>query len=160
MEPNQKQRIEELYLAMHDMLLVYGQTALQSRTLAEEAVQETFRIACTKPEAVLGSPNPQGWLVNTLKNVIANTVKERNRTQRILAEYLTSCTRNPGTEDQLSLDVQHADLFDQEDYRLIRGIAIEGKTILELAREREISLNACKKRVQRARENLRKYFSE
>lgn len=44
----QAQRIEQLYRELYLPLCIYANSALQSRPLAEEAVQDTFRIACTK----------------------------------------------------------------------------------------------------------------
>ena len=43
---------------------------LRDHCLAEEAVQETFRIACAKADRLAESENRQGWLINTLKNVL------------------------------------------------------------------------------------------
>lgn len=42
------------------MLFTYAMALLGSETAAEEAVQESFRIACMKPEALIGSDNPRG----------------------------------------------------------------------------------------------------
>jgi len=70
--------IDRLYLQMYPMLFEYARSSLSSDALAEEAVQDTFIIACQKPEALCESPNPEGWLVNTLKNVLSNTKRSQN----------------------------------------------------------------------------------
>ena len=44
--------IEQLYREMYTRLCFYAKNALGSRTLAEEAVQDTFRIACIKPDTI------------------------------------------------------------------------------------------------------------
>ena len=72
MNTEQSEIIEQLYLEMHDMLICYARSALEEDGLAEEAVHETFYIACQKPEQLCGSPNPKGWLVQTLKFTIKN----------------------------------------------------------------------------------------
>ena len=53
--------IEQLYREMYTRLCFYAKNALGSRTLAEEAVQDTFRIACIKPDSCLlyTSPSPR-----------------------------------------------------------------------------------------------------
>ena len=61
MDKEQSRFIEQLYMEMYDMLITYARCALQEESLAEEAVQETFRIACQKPESLRESPNPNGW---------------------------------------------------------------------------------------------------
>lgn len=53
-------------------MIAYAISALNDRSLAEEAVQDTYRIACAKADDFLSSPNPKGWLLNTLKYVIKN----------------------------------------------------------------------------------------
>ena len=59
------QEIDRLYLQMYTRLFEYARSVLPNDALAEEAVQDTFAIACKKPEALLRSPNPPGWLVVT-----------------------------------------------------------------------------------------------
>ena len=62
--------IEQLYFEMYNKLFLYAQSALRDHCLAEEAVQETFRIDCAKADRLAESENRQGWLINTLKNVL------------------------------------------------------------------------------------------
>ena len=69
MKARYKLEIERLYLQLYPLLFEYARSSLSSDSLAEEAVQDTFRIACQKPEAMINSPNPEGWIMNTLKNV-------------------------------------------------------------------------------------------
>lgn len=69
-QPNEV--ITELYMRMYDFLLDYAEIRLENYSLAEEAVQETFKIACLKQDALCNGVRPEGWLVNTLKNVISN----------------------------------------------------------------------------------------
>ena len=50
MNATQHDMIENLYMEMFDMLFVYANSSIKNEPLAEEAVQETFRIACQKSE--------------------------------------------------------------------------------------------------------------
>lgn len=157
MDPQYSKKIEQLYLEMYDMLLTYAQCSFQEEPLAEEAVQETFRIACQKPEQMCESVNPKGWLVNTLKYTICNMKRSRENARRLLSEYLTQAGEDAAvSEDLLSLQLQYGTLYDTEEFRLIREMAVDGKSHLEMAQERGISVDACKKRVQRAKEVLQK----
>lgn len=64
LDKRQNHFIEELYIEMHDKLTVYAQSALDDPSQAEEAVQDTFRIACAKPDDLLSSNNPlSSWKV-------------------------------------------------------------------------------------------------
>lgn len=152
--------IEELYIKQYDMLLAYAMRTLKNDDMAEEAVQETFRIACQKADVLYESANKEGWLLNTLKNVILNIEKIQWRSERKIAEFsktLESFYDGPSCVD---LDVLYKDLASTEEYILIKEMVLEQKSIRELAESRGISIAACKKRVQRAKQLLRKQLEE
>lgn len=157
MNAEQRKEIEQLYIQMYDMLTAYARCSLSEETLAEEAVQETFRIACQKPEDLCNSPNPKGWLVNTLKFTIRNMKRSRESARQILSEYLADQSRQIlYSDDKVSLDVLYENVADLEAFKLLKEMAIDGKSCLEIAKSRGISVSACKKRVQRAKELLQK----
>lgn len=160
MNAEQNKLIEQLYNEMFDMLLSYASASLEDAPLAEEAVQETFQIACQKPEQLLESQNPKGWLVNTLKYTIRNIKRNRDHTRQILAKYLVMQTSDIAvSEDKVSLQVMYGDLADTEEFKLLKEMAVDGKSHLEMAKARGISVSACKKRVQRAKEKLQEKIS-
>lgn len=157
MTSNQKKRIEAFYLEMYDLLFIYARTALSDESLAEEAIQETFRIVCTKPEALLSSPNPKGWIINTLKYTIQNMKRSREKANILLTQYLAANSNSVAfSEDRISLEVTYENVAHSEEFQLIKEMAVDGKSHLEMAQSRGISVDACKKRVQRAKEYLRR----
>lgn len=156
MTSDQRKRIEEFYLEMYDRLFIYARSALDNESLAEEAIQETFRIVCMKPEDLLSSPNPKGWIVNTLKYTIQNMKRSRDKANVLLTQYLAANSSVAFSEDRISLEVTYENVAHSEEFQLIKEIAVEGKSHLEMAQSRGISVDACKKRVQRAKEFLRR----
>lgn len=157
MTSDQLKRIEEFYLEMYDRLFFYARSTLDNESLAEEAIQETFRVACTKPDELLASPNPKGWLVNTLKYTIQNTKRSRDKANVLLTQYLAANSSNVAfSEDRIRLEVTYENVAHSEEFALIKEMAIDGKSHLEMAQARGISVAACKKRVQRAKEFLRR----
>lgn len=157
MNAEQKRRIGELYLEMYEKLMVYARVNLDSESLAEEAVQETFRIACQKPGSICSSFNPQGWLVNTLKNTIRNMKSSRATARRIVETYLMAQLRElSAAEDRISVNVLYENVADLEEFKLLSEMAIEGRSHEEMAKARGITISACKKRVQRAKETLQR----
>ena len=152
-----RQAIDKLYLQMYPRLFEYARSTLANDALAEEAVQDTFAIACQKPDALLNSPKPSGWLMVTLKNVISNTIRKQQTAQRILADY---CALHgielATTQNQLDIKTLYADLAQSDDFILIKEMAIDGRSCLQMAESRGITLAACRKRIQRARERLQK----
>lgn len=157
METNHKRLIECLYLEMYDMLLAYARSAVDEESLAEEAVQETFLIACQKATELSHSPNPKGWLIKALKYTICNLKRSRAAAGRILSNYLTAQARESSfSEDKVPLEVLYENMADLEEFKLMKEFAVDGKSHLEMAKDRGISVSACKKRVQRAKALLQK----
>ena len=157
MTVEQSKLIEQLYQDMYDMLIIYARCSLDGEALAEEAVQETFQIACQKPESLFASLNPQGWLFNTLKNTIRNMKRTRESARLLLSRYLAMQTKDVAfTEDKVSLEILYENVADTEAFQLIKEMAIDGRSHLEMATARGITVAACKKRVQRAKETLQK----
>ena len=161
--PDQDRKISELYHEMFQMLFHYAKAALGNASFAEEAVQDTFRIACSNPEACLGSPNPKGWLLETLKNVIRNMRRSFERKQR-LTDKLISIANLSETSESLEHTDDLAALKDicisvlgENDFRLFLRVAMDQLTIAEAATEFGISVEACKKRIQRARTKLQNF---
>ena len=157
MTAEQSNRIEQLYFEMYELLLAYARSSLENDSLAEESVQETFRIACLKPNDLLESPNPKGWLINTLKNTIRNSKRSRATARKLLVAYMAEGNYDIAySEDKISLEVMFENVAHLDEFKLIKEMAVEGKTHLEMANARGISVDACKKRVQRAKEFLRR----
>ena len=157
MKARYKLEIERLYLQLYPLLFEYARSSLSSDSLAEEAVQDTFRIACQKPEAMINSPNPEGWIMNTLKNVLKNTIRNQNISRRILLDYFASNINDiTVTNDRVGLEILYEDVADLEEFKIVKAMALEGKSYLEMSQELGISMAACRKRMQRARETLRK----
>ncbi len=160
MNARYSKEIDRLYLQMYSMLFEYARSSLSNDALAEEAVQDTFTIACQKPEALCGSPNPEGWLVNTLKNVLSNTIRSQNIAKRILMDYFASHANDISvSSDRVSLEVLYNDIADLEEFKLLKEMALDGRSYLEMAEARGISVGACRKRVERAKKVLQKKFS-
>ncbi len=147
--------IERLYLLMYDKLFVYARSTLSNDSLAEEAVQETFRIACQNPDKLCASPNPQGWLVLTLRNTIRNIKSNQATAKRIIEKYLvTQIKEFTVLDDGIRLNILYENVADTEEFKILAEMAIEKRSHEEMAKARGISISACKKRVQRAKEVL------
>lgn len=161
LDKRQKHSIEELYVEMYNKLMVYAQSALDDSSQTEEAVQDTFRIACAKADDLLSSNNPRGWLFKTLKNVIKNTLHSRARLNNLLISIdVDTYVEDINSKSEENIDLIYSNFADKEDYKLLKRIALERSTMLEVAQELGISVEACKKRVQRARKKLQKYLKE
>lgn len=152
--------IETLYIKNASLLFNYANIILSNASLAEEAVQETFVIACIKQHALENSPNPEGWIMNTLKNVCRNIQKNRNYyLSRILSlnEFVLGTT-DLESDDLWETNVQ--DFISKEDFMILKKIILDGYSYKDLAKELGISIEACKKRAQRAKQRFRKNYNK
>lgn len=167
MEKAEQEYLEQLFLEMRKMLLQYAKLHVNGVSLAEDAVQEVFVIAGTRLDSLMASENPQGWLVNTLKNVLRAARRSAARQNQVyLASLSDEAARTgsgadlSGTADMNWVDLFYAGLIPEDDFRLIKLIDLEGYSIREAAKLLSISEEACKKRVQRARARLKTALDE
>ncbi len=146
--------IEQLYKDMYPALHVYASRILEDVPLAEEAIQDAFCIACAKREQFLSSANPRSWIMCTLKYVCRNRLRTQAKLKALLQSLDTDRGLLGGTPELMSVDVLFGDVSDSEDFQLLKRIALDRCTMLEVAEDLGISVEACKKRVQRARKRL------
>ena len=146
--------VERLYQEMYPALHAYAKRILDNSALAEEAGQDAFCIACAKREDLLRSGEPRGWIVCTLKYVMRNMLRTQAKTANLLSLF-QSMEKPDQAEDTVNVDVLFGDIADSEDFQLLKRIALDRCTMLEIAEDLGISVEACKKRVQRARKRLR-----
>lgn len=161
LDKEQDHLIEKLYIEMYYSLSAYAKSALNDPQLAEEAIQDTFRIACAKADDLLASYNPRGWLLNTLKYVIKNMIRSRARLNSMIISsiYIDEIGENVNkSAEEENIDLLYSDLVKSEDYMLLKKIALDKYTMLEAAQELGISVEACKKRVQRTKKKLQEYL--
>lgn len=126
---DQRRGIELFYVDMYDLLFIYARNALKNESLAEEAIQETFRIACTKPDDLFSSSNPKGWIINTLKYTIQNTKRNLGRANVLLTQYLAVHSSSVVfSEDQIRLEFTYENVAHSDEFQLIKEMAVEGKS--------------------------------
>lgn len=158
MNAEEKAFVEKLYIETAQLLLGYARRLLGDRDLAEEAVQDAFRVACSRADVLMASANPQGWMMNTVKNVSRNIVRSRARSAAFLAKMQLEEKAYSEPQDIRDPDLLYENLKDDEDYLLLKRLSEPGATIASVAAELGIGVSACSKRIQRARKRLRKFF--
>ena len=82
MNEEQGKFLEELYHANFKRMLLELYPILKDMPSAQVAIQEAARIACQKPEEMMSSPNPAGWLRKTAGLVAKNMLREQARQKR------------------------------------------------------------------------------
>ena len=157
MTAEQNQLIAERYLEKRRFLLEYAESSLHNYALSEEAVQQTFEIACRKIDDFCNCPNPDAWLTKTLSFVVRNIISRQRTERRFIAmtdDYRPDLAAAP--EVPLPLRVTYGSLVDTPQFRLLYEAEVLGHTLAEIAKDLGISESACKKRAERARTFLQK----
>lgn len=156
-----EEQITKLYREMYGRMVAYAFSVLGDRNLAEEMVQDTFCIFCARADTTLQHKNPQGWMIRTLQNVMRNMQRHRATMNRLLMKVLQ--TEDWGAllvYDQEDVDILYGDLSARADFQLFKRVVLDGCTMLEAAEEYGITVEACKKRMQRLRTHLKKKLSD
>lgn len=147
--------LTEYYFEKRKFLLEYAESSLHNYALSEEAVQQTFEIACRKIDDFCSSPNPDGWLTKVLSFVILNTQSRQRSERRIIVHpdaYRPDLVAAP--EEPLSLHITYGSLVDTPQFQLLYEAEVLGRALKEIAKDLHISEDACKKRAERARKFL------
>lgn len=120
----------------------------------EDMVQETFLIASSRIEAVRASPNPGGWLMRTLQNLLRKPICKEIPLppEEIFASQESYST--PAFESHMLLTESCRKYLSAEDWALLYKKS-QGYTFRELANEYSLSESACKMRISRAKAILR-----
>ena len=145
-------KFKNLFCANYADLLRYALAVTGSPELAEDLVQETFLLAQEKIGDVLRSPNPRGWLVRALRNIIGNAMQ---RKRLLMEKIVPDAVIDAQTDQVLCVSDLYAGLIDQEALTLLIWVYCEDMTCQEAADRLGITRSACKKRIQRAKEALR-----
>ena len=152
----QRQGIRTLYQQEYPKLLAYARSLLHDESLAKEAVQDTFLIACTKPAVLLSHPNPPGWLMQTLKYTIHNMIRGRAKLSALLLYYQqVPLSAGALALGELELDITCEDLLGKEDWRMLKSFLLHHMSVQDVADSMGISREAAKKRLQRSHKRLR-----
>lgn len=154
-------QISRLYREMYSRMLVYASSVLRNQDLAEEAVQDTFCILCTKANEALKKENPHGWLMRTLQNVMRNMNRQRMVLNRLIMTSLqVEHLEEMLVYDEENVDILYGDVSVRADFQLLKQIVLDNYTMQEAAEEFGITVDACKKRVQRIKKLLKEKLSD
>ena len=163
MNEEQGKFLEELYHANFKRMLLELYPILKDMPSAQVAIQEAARIACQKPEEMMSSPNPAGWLRKTAGLVAKNMLREQARQKRTflpLEVLLPESEPSEWDDSDRELVQLCLDVVSEEDFTLFRRVTLDGWTYVDAAKAAGISLWACYKRVGRTQKKLRRAIEE
>ena len=153
MEPEENAAfLDELILHNYSIMLEYADHFFNNRDVAEDAVQDTFLLAQIKIDELLNSPNPAGWLMNTLKNIIGDLYRRRKKVMELCTPLEDSLAT---TAFSINPRLEYEGIISRQELDLLFWIYCDGLSYKEVSDKLGIGLSACKKRIQRAKIRFR-----
>ncbi len=160
---NGTELIAELYSEMFAKLLRLARTAGYGEDDAYELVQDTFCVAVQNAERLLASGNREGWLVNTLKNLIKNDRRSRAKAPMILPAVDDRFDPDGGGIVPASTDDYGFELDDllsravgEKDYALFKDVRVYKLSDEELEAKYGTKAANCRNRAVRIKKKLLK----
>ena len=170
MIPDEKELVERLYRLHFKKMFIYANATLRDPELAKDVVQDAFHEALCRINVFAKHENPDGWIMNTLKNKL----KENERTRRRdlcrllsldadfpddsnLPEELVAAQPEPQEESVIE---KAEKVLTPEEYQLLKRLVFDRASHLEVAQEFGISVYASQKRLERIRKKLYTIFPE
>lgn len=161
LETEEQAFFRKLYRDHYRALFGYAWQLGIGREAAEDYVQDAFLVALQHIEALKNSENPRGYLQQTLKYVIGYQLRCMRYAVNLQQKLLEL---EPSPEEHYSDAIGPETLYrgaiSDDELELLLRFYREGWSQKELAADLGISLNACKKRIQRAKERLRSALEE
>ena len=147
-----------LYDKYFDVLVDYAQNHGFNSDLAEDLTQEVFMVALEKPLELYRAVSRKGWLIRTLLYRMGNCQRKMQYVQRLKA-MMAQRIKEPSSEMLSPGDMYHG-LISDEDLTLLIKYWVDGLTVKDLMEELGIRRDACKKRLQRAKDRFQKAYDK
>lgn len=154
--------VEKLFRSEYEKLRAVAASVLCDSDLAEDCVQKAFCVALLNEKELNAHPNPQGWIMQTVRFTALDALRKRERyNKRILSldrEVADDLAEDPfdDTPDSGELLERIRSALKPEDYLLLMRTAETGSRGKEIATEFGLSVNAYYKRLERIRKRVKK----
>jgi len=148
--------IEQLYRTHYTELYRYVLQTMGDAQQAEDIVQQAFLVAAKRPEELMKSPKPIGWIYRTAQNIMKNTQRSMVRMQLLITKLLQMQPEHTVSMLHRDSTLFLRDIICPEEFELLKAFYLDGYSYMELAQRYQISLSACKMRIFRAKQRLSK----
>lgn len=155
--------IAEIYHTYYRKLYIFAFSILGKQADAEVVVQEAFVVACQRPEELMRSKNPVGWMKSTVRHRALHILEDQKRTASLFMSLeLLDHSKEPSCSDSSDSELAEfcQSVVPKDDFAFFLRIAKGSSTYLEEAQQQNIKLTTCYKRFERIRERLQQALSE
>lgn len=147
--------IPSLYEAQCEKMQKFAYRMVGSIETTQDLVHETFLLALFSQDKLADHPNPEGWLMKTLRNL---TLNERRRIENHSTVPLEMVDNYIGKELDTSLDLLLPKQLSKEEREILVWRFEQQMEYKEIADRLGISEAGCRSRVSRAIAHCRKYL--
>ncbi len=154
----EKEYFNYIYDEMYRSLYLYAASKCQNSCDIEDVLQETFKETYVLIRRVRNSDNPEGFVMNILKNKLMKWQDRQKKDGKVLDAVRST--------DYGRISENHKEIWDfcknnlkQKDYLIIRCRYCKGLSIAEISGMFGISEAACKMRIKRSLNKLKKLLT-
>jgi RNA polymerase sigma-70 factor (ECF subfamily) len=145
----------KLYLDLYGSLIKYAYRLTFDKSLAEDIVQETLIEAYKRIELLQQHENPVGWLHVSTRNIAKAKLRNKRKIQSEI-HIAKNLIKPGGGGDKISYYI--SDYLTKAEADIIIRFYEHNQPISEIAKAYGISLSACKMRLKRTREKIKKEY--
>lgn len=158
--PEESEIIENIYRRYYAKLFRVAAAAFYNNpALAEDVVSQAFLIACQHPQKLIKHPNPEAWITNVLHKVIVHE-KRRYALFQALFVGILPLVKDDTVENRMQLDALYPGIRALPEFQIVKWLVVDGFSVTDIANRLNISVSACKKRLERARKTLAEILKE
>lgn len=170
MLPEQDVLMEQLYRDNIKKLTLHAAAILRDPTRVQDIVQDTFHTALLHIDIIMTHENPGGWLMETLKRKIKESLRAHYRDTSLFLSLDSDIPIDLVPSGDLIAEISEPNeifpmgkieqLLTPEEFRFLKRLVLDRASHLVVAKEFGISVYASQKRLERIREKLYKAFPE
>jgi len=142
-----------------ETLNVFARSRIRDKSAADDLVQDACLTAWNRIDVVIASPNPDGWMLNTLKNLLLRYYRTQKERDNRTAELPEETRDNESAEEMEDGEISFAHILTDEENRIIQ-LREQGYKDNEIAGFLKKSPDAVRKILQRIRIKIRKHQAE
>lgn len=153
-----EQFFRSLYEKQYDTMFKLAYRMTGSTERAQDLVQNTFLLALFRKEELMAHPNPGGWLMAALKNLIFN---ERRRFEKHPEVSLDAVIESLFVDDpDLPLELALPKQLSKEDREILILRFEQRLSYAEIGDRLGISEGACRSRLHRALQRCKRFLND
>lgn len=158
MTPEQGKFFESFYREHFQEIAIYAYCFLKNWDDANIAAQDAFHTCSNKIDEFMDKSNKVGWVKAIAKNKAYNILRARERMTRRITSF-SDLPIEPFSFDHYDIMPSALDecarILSPEELTLFKHITIDGESYIDAAKAHNITVWACRKRMQRIKEKLK-----